>query len=245
MRLPRLPALCLIPFILSCAETSVVVAQPAVVQPQRSALEIKVDQFDHFMKDGLQVLLCQPEIRDLLTKIRSECPAEGGAAAVEAAAEGAEAEKGATGSESRQSCPTPKLKGAFFQLKRQFNNTPVGPTLLNYIRHAIVYMTPESDQIADAREKKIKELAEEYRLPRTRYAVLVSPAKSGAPDADRRGKVIIEHLLKHGVPASLIDGPWIYNLGLKQGDLKRMTDQPVENEGRDLDRAVVILRTDC
>lgn len=243
MRMLRLPSFCVLPFVFSCADTSVASSKSTALQSPRSALELKVDQFDSFMKDGIQYVICQPEIRELLSKIRSECPVDRGT--VQGSVTMPTEPTPAPAPQSRQSCPTPKLKGAFFQLKRQFNNNPIGPTLLNYIRHAIVYMTPENDQIADAREKKIKELAEEYRLPRTRYAVLVSGEKYGTPDADRRGKAIIDHLIKHGVPTGLIDGPWIYNLGLKPGDLKRMADQPVENEGRDLDRAVVILRTDC
>ena len=196
-----------------------------------------------FLKKGIPFMACTPEIREFLTTIRSECPVGGTTEPAPPPAEGAAA--AGEGSEgASKSCSSKALRGAFSRLKWELDRAPIGPAILDKIRHEIVYLSVENDVIADVRQEMLHELAAEYRSPVTRYAVITSP-KYGTPDAERRGKVVVKYLLQNGVPPELIDGPWIYSLGLVDRQVKKMADRPVQNEARDLDRAVIVLRTDC
>jgi hypothetical protein len=203
----------------------------------------------HILEDSLPLLACGPELRALFRDIRREC--NGGAPAdSEASAEG----KPAAPRTEAATCKVEQLKGAIASAERDLDTRSIGQKLVSLLRHEVVYLS-DSLTVSSVREKRLRLLAAERRLPSTRFLVVTAPGNSNI-DAERRANAVIARLSSLGIPlretltdgetrsVSRFDYPWIYRINVPQQSLKP-ADRPVPPEPRDPEKAVYIFRSEC
>jgi len=193
------------------------------------------------IEEGLPLLACGPGLRALLREVREKCKSQE-----------AEAQSQATTASSDGMCNEKEMKVAIAVAERDLDTKRIGLRLLELLRHEVIYPGPDG-RISMQRELRLKVLAEERRMPSTRFLLV-----AGGADATRRMEAVSEVLHKHGMPyketvlesdgeksIDRFERPWHYSLGIPLSKLKPV-DQPVPPaEAPDLERAVFLFRTEC
>ena len=201
------------------------------------------------LEESMPLLACGPELRALFRDIRRECNA-GTALESEGASEGKTADQ-----PESSTCKVEQLKGAIASAERDLETRSIGQKLISLLRHEVVYLS-DRDTISSWREKRLRLLAAERRLPSTRFLIVSAPIPSSA-DGERRAAVVRNRLSALGIPnrESVADGdavrhvvrfdnPWIYRI-LVPPNMLKPADRPVPPEPRDFERAVYIFRSEC
>ena len=200
------------------------------------------------LEDSLPLLACGPEMRALFRDIRKECNA-----GVPGEVEG-EAGKGAHRAEAG-SCKAEQLTGAIAGAERDMDTRSIGQKLVSLLRHEVVYVSDDG-KLTSSRDKRLQILAEERRLPSTRFLAVTAPVNTSR-EAELRARAVIDRLIALGVPEveTIVDGsserrvrrfdnPWVYRITVPP-QLLKPGDRPIPPEPRDPQRAVYIFRTDC
>jgi len=191
------------------------------------------------LEDSLPLLACGPELRALLREVREKCKSK-------------EVTSAAPSKSMDTMCNEKEMKVAIAVAERELETKLIGQKLLTLLRHEVVYPSQDG-KISTQRDSRLKSLAEERRLPSTRFLVI-----AGGVDATQRMDTVMERLRHHGVPerentsegdteksVERFERPWHYNLGIPLAKLK-MVDRPVPPaEAPNLERAVYVFRTDC
>ncbi len=131
----------------------------------------------------------------------------------------------------------------------------IGQKLVSLLRHEVVYVSSD-DKLTSSRERRLRLLAAERRLPSTRFLAVTAPV-STSQEAEHRARVVINRLIELGIPEFEIikdgtserrvrrfDNPWIYRITVPP-QLLKPGDRPIPPESRDPQRAVYVFRTDC
>lgn len=195
------------------------------------------------LENSLRYLACGPELRALLMQIRYECSAPHASSTAPASAEGNMTPPSPPPVTVPTGCTSKYLQGAITKAERDLNTRSIGTTLMSLLRHEVIYLDERSDELSSLREQRLRDFIAETRLPVTRYLIVTS-ATRGAPDAERRAKVVQDLMVRRGIEADRFDKPWLYSLRTTAAQL-RPVDRPGLGENRDLDRAVFVFRTDC
>jgi hypothetical protein len=178
------------------------------------------------LEESMPLLACGPELRALFRDIRKECSASA-PAETEAAADGRARVSKLEGG----SCRTEQMKGAIASAERELDTKSIGQKLISLLRHEVVYL---SDNLmpSSGREKRLRTLVTERRLPSTRFLVVTAPIPSSA-EAEKRAGAVVELLKSYGLPerevvlegetkreVNRFDKPWIYKVMIPALQLK-------------------------
>lgn len=183
------------------------------------------------LEEIIPLLACGPEIRALIQDVRSLCETM-------------------TDGSSEPICDEKKLKIAIIKAERDLD-VRVGKKLLSVLRHEVLYLTPNGE-IASRRKERLSALAQERRLPGTKFLII-----AGGDDGLQRARSARALLIKEGIPEKEVvradDGStktvdrfetaWKLSLNVTPNEL-RPSDRPSALEPKDMSRAVFIFRTD-
>lgn len=236
-------------FMASClpAVAPVVNPSPQKLQELINAVAGLTDRVG-VLEENLPLLACGPEMRALFRDIRKECNAG------VLPDPDSEESKGARRSEVA-SCKAEQLTGAIAGAERDMDTHSIGQKLVSLLRHEVVYVSSD-DKLTSSRERRLRLLAAERRLPSTRFLAVTAPV-STSQEAEHRARVVINRLIELGIPEFEIikdgtserrvrrfDNPWIYRITVPP-QLLKPGDRPIPPESRDPQRAVYVFRTDC
>lgn len=238
---PLLPMLSLCAVACSETATSAVRPDPEITNLTEQVSELRGHLSN--LENSLRYLACGPELRALLMQIRYECSAPHASSSTPGSSDGKMSQPSPVPVTVPTGCTSKYLQGAITKAERDLNTRSIGTTLMSLLRHEVIYLDERSDELSSLREQRLRDFLGETRLPVTRYLIVTSAAH-GAPDAERRAKVVQDLMIRRGIEADRFDKPWLYSLRMAVPQL-RPVDRPGLGENRDLDRAVFVFRTDC